>query len=88
VTSLAAATAAFQAERGKTRRRPSRSPFTVRAAAVAGRLLPRWERFRRTCLVVAGFGSLTAAAWLVAVPAGLVAAGVSLLLLDFLSAGD
>jgi len=59
-------------------------------------VLGRWLRRRRAqvsaflavalrlVLVVAGLGALVAAAWMLAVPAGLAAAGVSLLLLEWI----
>lgn len=43
---------------------------------------------RRLLLHVSGLGLVTAAAWAVAVPLGLLAAGVSCLVLEYLLAGD
>jgi hypothetical protein len=67
---------------------PRREPIL----AVAGRLLARGlhvlPKLRTAALTVGGFGCLTAAAWLVAVPLGLVAAGVSLLVLEWLTGVD
>jgi hypothetical protein len=67
--------------------RPPRTPYTVRAARVLARLLPRWAALRTLLLSVAGFGLLTAAAWYIAVPLGLAVGGISLLVLEALS-GD
>lgn len=46
-----------------------------------------WDKVSkvRGLLSVVGFGFLDAAAWTVALPLGLVAIGVSLLLVDFMS---
>lgn len=49
------------------------------------RTLARWHRARTPVLSVAGFALLSAAAWMLAVPAGLAAAGTSLLILELLS---
>ncbi|MGH8964799.1 MAG: hypothetical protein ACRDXB_05655, partial [Actinomycetes bacterium] len=68
-------------------RRPARVPLLVRAGRIAARALPTWAGFRRLILSVGGFGALSYAAWLVAVPLGLAAAGLSLLILEALT-GD
>jgi hypothetical protein len=83
VTSLAAAVHAFREVRSAPR--VPRTPVAVRVARAVARALPEWKRFRRTCLVTGGFALLTCSAWLLAVPLGLAAGGVSLLLLDLLS---
>lgn len=75
--------ASISAVTGLPRTRKTRTPWAVRVARVV--LLAR--RARRPVLVTAGLGMLTAAAWAVALPLGLLAAGLSLLLLDLL-AGD
>jgi hypothetical protein len=64
-----------------------RTPLVVLMARFIARMLPTWPAFRRTTLVLGGFGSLTTAAWLVALPLGLLVLGISLLILDFVS-GD
>ena len=51
------------------------------------RLAPLWRTARSGALSVAGFGSLTAAAWMVAAPLGLAAAGLSFFALEYLT-GD
>jgi hypothetical protein len=67
-----------------------------REATVAGRLvvaaraaapsLGRWARRARSLVLhVGGLGCVTAAAWLVAVPLGLLVAGVALLTLEYLT---
>lgn len=75
----------------------------TRDATILGRLLVaarvhapgvgRWlarsgRRLRTAVLTVSGLGSITAAAWAIAVPLGLVTLGVSLLLLEHLTAED
>jgi hypothetical protein len=60
----------------------------VRAARIAARVLPRWKQARTVVLSVAGFGCLSAAAWTVAMPLGLAAAGLSVLLIEYLAGGD
>lgn len=56
------------------------------AAPGVGRWLARsGRRVRTAALTVGGLGSISAAAWAVAVPLGLVAVGVSLLLVEYLS---
>jgi len=68
--------------------RPPRTPLTVRAARWLARRLPAWHAVRTLLLSVAGFGMLTAAAWMLHVAAGLAAGGVSLLVLEALSGSD
>lgn len=82
---LNAFTTAYKTERASTRSRAPRTPLLVRAARLAARTLPRWKQARTTVLHLAGFGLLTAAAWTVALPLGLLAGGLSLLLLDYLA---
>lgn len=61
--------------------------WTVARAPGAGRALARLGRRARSLILhVGGLGCLTAAAWTVALPLGLLAAGVSLLALEYLSA--
>lgn len=84
---LQAARASFREERAARRPRTPRTPLLVRAARLAARTLPRWKQLRTATLSVAGFGCLTAAAWTVALPLGLAAAGVSVLLIEYLT-GD
>jgi hypothetical protein len=86
---------AFAAERARRTTRPERTRTPVllvvgRALAVlgatAGKRLPRWPTMRRAALTIGGFGLLVAAAWMVAIPLGLLAAGASLLILEALTA--
>jgi hypothetical protein len=69
----------------------------TRGDTIIGRLVDagvrNWPRIRaglvkarRAVLTVAGVGLISAAAWTVAVPLGLAAAGVSLLVLEYLTA--
>jgi hydrogenase/urease accessory protein HupE len=64
---------------------PAREPLLATLGRLAARLVVALPRARTAALSVGGFGCLTAAAWMVAVPAGLAAAGVSLLVLEYLS---
>lgn len=53
-------------------------------------MLRRWDRLTghsHGLISVAGFGFLSAAAWVICVPFGLAAVGVSLLVVDWM-AGD
>jgi len=47
--------------------------------------LPQVTTIREVALTVGGLGLLSAAAWVLALPAGLAASGVSLLLLEWLT---
>lgn len=67
--------------------RPPRTPLLTVLGRAAGRLLPSWRTIRTATLSLAGFGCLTAAAWTVHLAAGLAVAGVSLLLVEWLT-GD
>ena len=70
-------------------RRP-RTPVLTRLARTGRALAARvnWAAARTPMLALAGFGCLSAAAWAVALPLGLAAVGVSLLLLELLSGDD
>ena len=53
------------------------------------KLGPLWAKARTSVLTTAGFGSLTASAWTAwGTAAGLAAAGVSCLILEFLGGDD
>lgn len=82
-------TEAYRVERAaRTQRaRPARTPLLVHAGRLAARALPSWETARTVALSYGGFGALTWAAFEVATPLGLAAAGVSLLVLEALG-GD
>lgn len=85
-TTFRAETARLRATNGQ-RPTKTRTPILVHVARFAGRAvgrLPRWSVIRTAVLAVAGFGCITAAAWMVAVPLGLLAAGVSLLVIELL----
>lgn len=64
-------------------RRPARAKLTL--LQLARRAPVVWSRLRTAVLSVAGFSCLTAAAWTIALPLGLTAAGVSLLVLEALT---
>jgi hypothetical protein len=82
---LSTLTSAYRAERTARPVRAPRIPLLVRVGRLAARVLPRWKQFRTTVLHLAGFGLLTAAAWTIALPLGLAAGGLSLLVLDYLA---
>jgi hypothetical protein len=65
--------------------RPARRPLLVTLALLAARVVAALPRARTALLSVAGFALLSAAAWTVAVPLGLAAAGASLLVLEWLT---
>jgi hypothetical protein len=78
----------FTDELARLRARPARAarrPLLATLAVLAARVVAAVPRARTALLSVAGFGCLTAAAWSIAVPAGLAAAGVSLLVLEYLA---
>jgi hypothetical protein len=62
-----------------------RTPVLTLVGRIAARAVVALPRLRTTALSLGGFGCLVAAAWMVAVPAGLAAAGLSLLVLEYLS---
>jgi hypothetical protein len=81
---------AYRAQRralATTPRRP-RTPVLTHLGRLTARALPTWAGFRRATLSLTGFAALTSAAWTIHTAAGLAAAGVSLLLLEWLTAGD
>lgn len=55
------------------------------APGVSRRLLARWHAMRTTVMTGSAFTLLSAAAWTLAVPAGLAAGGLSLLILEVLA---
>jgi hypothetical protein len=57
------------------------------AGRLAARVVPHWATVRRAVLVLGGFGAISAGLWMIAPAAGLIAAGVSALIVDAL-AGD
>lgn len=80
----------FASEREKTRTlrvvRP-REPVLAKVGKTLGKLAAQLDGARSYVLPVAGLGCLVAAAWTVALPFGLAAAGGSLLLLDYNGGG-
>ncbi|TDC47649.1 hypothetical protein E1281_25960 [Actinomadura sp. KC345] len=79
-------TSAYRAERATATPKRPRTPLLTHIGRFAARALPTWEGLRRFTLSVTGFGCLTAAAWTIALPAGLLTLGLSLLLLEYLTA--
>jgi hypothetical protein len=94
---MATVMAEFRAERQRTHdmngHRPAkRTPVLVVLAGVlatvarfAARRLPRWAQVRTAVMAFTAFGLITAAAWMIAVPLGLLSAGLSLLVIEALS---
>jgi len=80
----------YQLRQARTREATvlGRAAATVRAGAPGvGRWLGRAAtRARSLALHVAGLGAISAAGWEIARPLGLLSAGVSLLVLEYLSA--
>lgn len=82
---------AFKAGREARTARTRRPALAVLGAGVLalvtvlGQRLPGFAALRTAVLAVGGLGCLSAAAWLVAVPFGLAAAGLSLLVLEWLT---
>lgn len=73
----------YKAERAVPRARKHRPPLLARIGASIGRHAPTWAAFRTFVLTVAGLGLIDTAAFLYALWAGLVCAGISALLLDW-----
>jgi uncharacterized membrane protein YdjX (TVP38/TMEM64 family) len=63
----------------------TRRPILTILAVMAARAVAGFPRARTAVMSVAGFGCLVAAAWTVSMAAGLAAAGVSLLALEYLT---
>lgn len=84
---LTPAAEAFKAEHRRLRAAPAqpRTPLLAVLGVLAARVLVAAPKARTAVLTVGGFGCLTAAAWTVAVPLGLAVAGVSLLVLEWLT---
>ena len=76
---------AFRAQRAAAVPKRPRTPLLTHLGRFAARALPTWAGLRTFTLSAAGFGALTAAAWTLALPAGLATLGVSLLLLEYLT---
>jgi hypothetical protein len=85
---LSVLTNAYRTERATTHTKPRRTPLLVHIGRAAARLLPRWRQLRTIVLSLAGFGLISAAAWTVALPLGLLAAGISVLVIEYLTTGD
>lgn len=70
---------------------PSRTPLAVHLARALARAIPTTATLRtlRTLLLsLTGLGLLSYAAWMLAAPAGLAAAGISVLVLEYLVSSD
>jgi hypothetical protein len=81
---------AFQDELARLRSRPAkattRRPLLTVLAVAAARLVVAIGRARTAAMSIAGFGCLTAAAWITfGLGAGLAAVGASLLVLEYLA---
>lgn len=89
MATLSVLRASYRDERAtRARARRPRTPLAARIGRTAARLLPTWQKIRTTALSLTGFGFLSAAAWSVAVPLGLAAAGISILIVEYLIATD
>jgi hypothetical protein len=78
----------FTDELARLRARPAgvrRRPLLAALAVLAARVVAALPQARTLVLSVAGFGCLVAAAWTVSTGVGLATAGVSLLLLEYLT---
>ena len=84
---LSALTSAYRTQRATAVPKPHRTPILTRIGRGLARITPTWATLRTLTLSTAGLGCLTAAAWTVHIAAGLAAAGVSLLLVEWLT-GD
>lgn len=79
---------AYRAARLTAKPRKPRVPLAVRLGRTVARIVPRWAAVRRAVLVTGGFAAISYALYLVALPLGVAAAGISLLLLDWLTGGE
>lgn len=75
----------FAQQRATRKARPPRTPLLARAGRLAARVLPTWQTVRTTTLSVAGFGAISYGAYEWIEPLGYAAAGVSLLLIEYLT---
>ncbi len=80
--SLASFFEGYHEQRARERTAPPRVPVLTLLGVLAGKLVSRLDRARNLVFTASGLGFLCAAAFMVAFPIGLVAIGVSLLLLD------
>lgn len=85
---LHAFTGAYRAERATARPPKNRTPLLVHLGRAAGRLLPTWDAVRRFTLSAGGLGAACTGAFQWSAPAGWVAVGLSLLVLEFLTGGE
>lgn len=88
---MSALTDAYLEELARNRATPAlrtRTPLLAVLGRAAAWAVVRLPQARTALLAVGGFALLTAAAWMVAVPLGLAAGGVSLLVLEYLSGDD
>lgn len=83
---LSVLTTAYRTERATQRPRPPRTPLLARAGRTLARTLPTWRTIRTALLSLTGFGLLSAAAWTISLTLGLAAAGLSLLIVEYLTA--
>lgn len=81
---------AYTAGRAEKLAQPKRrrDPLLHKAGRFLGRHAPAWSKVRTTVLTLSGFGCLDYAAYRWDLIAGLIATGVSLLVVEALSGGD
>lgn len=70
------------------RLRPTGSRWADRFQWWVKKLSSKWVSLRRTMLVLSGFALMSGAAWMVHMALGMVAAGVSCLVIEYLSEGE
>ena len=85
---LTSFTDAYRAERAIPRARKPRTPVLARLGATLGRRAPRWPAVRTFTLTAGGLGLMDTAAFQFALWAGLLATGLSLLVLDWKMSGE
>lgn len=76
-------TDAYRAERAIPKARKTRTPLLARLGVAAGRLAPSWPAVRTFTLTAGGLGLMDTAAFQYTTWTGLVATGISLLVLDW-----
>jgi len=76
-------TTAYRAERATPRARAHRTPISVRLGRAAGRLIPNWAEFRSLVLTAGGLGLVDTAGFRYSLIVGLIATGISALVLDW-----
>lgn len=79
---------AWKQGRAARRAKPRRTPLLALFTTYLARILPTWKRARTTVMQWTAFGALTFGMFQWSIIAGFVAAGVSLLFLEFLGGAE